>query len=100
MKPRFVLVAVALIAAGSAHAPANVLKGSDTTSEAGLSRGSHVAVLDLAGMRTAADPRSEARAATTNDPRDDADAEAGPLTYGLMALGLIGMSLVAHRRNA
>jgi hypothetical protein len=106
MKARFVLIAWALAAAGSAHAQATVLSNStssDTTSDASLSRGSSVAVLDFSGMKmptTATGIRTSAPTVGTGTAGTDAaDAATGPWTYGLMALGLIGMGLVAHRRN-
>jgi len=108
MKARFVLIALALAAAGGAHAQATVLThstGSDTTSAPSLnSSGGSVAVLEFTGMKipaTTTGTRTGTPAAGTasNDARDAADAATGPLTYGLMALGLIGMGLVAHRRN-
>ena len=107
MKARFVLIALALAAAGGAHAQATVLThstGSDTTSAPSLNSGGSVAVLEFTGMKipaTTTGTRTGTPAAGTasNDARDAADAATGPLTYGLMALGLIGMGLVAHRRN-
>ena len=106
MNARFVLIALALAAAPGAHAQGNVLtgsNGSDATSEASLSRGSRVAMLELPGMKMAgatSGTHGGARSPTAaTDPRDDTEVENGPLTYGLMALGLIGMGLVAHRRN-
>jgi len=107
MKARFVLIALALAATGSAHAQTTVLThstGSDTTSATGLNSGSSVAVMEFTGMKipaTTTGTRAGPPAAGTasNDARDATDAANGPLTYGLMALGLIGMGLVAHRRN-
>ena len=103
MKARFVLIALALAATGSAHAQATVLThstGSDTTSITSLNSGSSVAVLDFSGMKipaTASTRTGTPTAATASN--DSRDAATGPFTYGLMALGLIGMGLVAHRRN-
>jgi len=109
MKARFALIALALAAAGGVHAQATVLNhstGSDTTSAPSPNNGGSVAVLEFTGMKipaTTTGTRTSTPAVGTgtasNDARDAADAATGPLTYGLMALGLIGMGLVAHRRN-
>ena len=105
MKARFVLITLALAATGPVHTQISALDAnpSGTTTSASLSQVSSVAVLGLPSIKTtAATPMTstdDRDAATSNDPGNEAGAAADATTYALMALGLIGMGLVAHRRD-